>query len=176
MLLGCALQLAVACAAAQLPAEVSVQLHGETVHYALRKFVPDAHLVDPSVRLEPASALNTAILLNRHLSAGRIEDAALLSNAPRRRSKVFEDYRAAVGMDAFRQVFAEYLLPENRVVAELAIGRHRLLVWHLTRADRLVGQYYVDVEGRYLIDDVPSMTRTQLRRLLDAYRAGTIAN
>jgi hypothetical protein len=58
-------------------------------------------------------------------------------------------------------------------VAEVALGEHRLLVWDLGEAGhRLAGQYYVEVEGKFLMDDVPSEKRTQLRRVLEAYRTG----
>jgi hypothetical protein len=39
----------------------------------------------------------------------------------------------------------------------------------------LAGQYFVEVEGRYLMDDVPNQTRANLRRVLEAYRAGRFA-
>ena len=72
-----------------------------------------------------ASALETSKLLHRHLSAGEIEAAALLSNAPKRRFEVFRDYRQAVGEEEFKKLFASYLTPETRLVAEVAIDRHR---------------------------------------------------
>jgi hypothetical protein len=81
------------------------------------------------------------------------------------------DYRASVGEDEFKRVFAQYLDPENRIVAEIAIGPHRLIVWDLgAAAHHVAGQYYVEVEGRFLMDDVPSETRSNLRRVLQSYR------
>jgi hypothetical protein len=59
------------------------------------------------------------------------------------------------------------------VVAEAAIDTHRLLVWKLSET-ALAGQYYVQVDGRFLMDDVPSAKRTQLRRVLEAYRSGQL--
>ena len=60
------------------------------------------------------------------------------------------------------------------MVAEIGIGRHRLLVWRLDGSDHLAGQFYVEMGNRYLLDDVPGTERGQLRRLLDAYRAGKL--
>lgn len=148
---------------------------GTTVSYTLRNHPADAHLKQPAAELAPSSALNTAKLLNLHLSAGDIEEAALLSNSPRRRFEVLRDYRTEVGEDAFRKVFAQYFVPENRLLAEIAIDRHRLLIWDLREgATRIAGQYFVEVEGRYLIDDVPNDTRTRLRWILEAYRSGKL--
>lgn len=145
---------------------------GAELRYAIRSHAANAHVVDPSAQPEPTSALGTAILLNRHLSAGRIEDAALLSNAPRRRFEVLREYRESIGEEEFRRVFAAYFTPANRLLAEVAIGAHRLLIWELTRQAQFAGQYFVEVDGRWLIDDVPNETRSSLRRVLEAYRAG----
>ena len=154
---------------------------GGRVTYTLRTHPADAHAARPAGELAPTSALDAAKLLNLHLSAGDIEEAALLSNAPRRRFEVLRDYRESVGEDEFKRVFAEYFFPENRLLAEIAIDRHRLLVWELkgdAKADsassRLAGQYFVEVEGRYLIDDVPNDQRTRLRWILEAYRSGRL--
>lgn len=149
---------------------------GASVTYALRTHPVDAHLALPKAELTPDSALNTAKLLNLHLSSGDIEEAALLSNAPRRRFEVLREYRESVGADEFKRVFAQYLNPENRLIAEIAIGQHRLLIWDLRQgATRIAGQYFVEIEGRYLIDDVPNDVRTRLRWVLEAYRSGKIA-
>jgi hypothetical protein len=148
---------------------------GRQVAYTLRTFPADAHLRVPAAELAPDSALNAARLLNLHLSTGDIEEAALLSNAPRRRFEVLHEYRESVGEEAFKRVFAQYFSPENRLVAEIAIDAHRLLIWDLREgAMRIAGQFFVEVEGRYLVDDVPNATRAQLRVLLEAYRAGKI--
>ena len=120
-----------------------------------------------------ASAWQTANRVLRHLVDGDIEQAALLSNAPRRRYEVLREYRASVGEDEFKRVFAQYFVPENRLVAEVALDEHRLLVWDLGAAGhRLAGQYYVEIEGKFLMDDVPSEKRVLLRRVLEAYRTG----
>jgi hypothetical protein len=149
---------------------------GALVAYTLRSHPADAHLARPAKELAPDSALNTAKLLNLHLSSGDIEEAALLSNAPRRRFEVLRDYRESVGPEEFKRVFAQYFYPENRLVAEIAIDRHRLLMWELKTATpvTLAAQYFVEVEGRYLIDDVPNDKRTQLRWVLEAYRSGKL--
>jgi hypothetical protein len=82
---------------------------------------------------------------------------------------VLRDYRASVGDAEFKRVFAQYL--GNRIVYEIAIGPRRLLIWDLAEAaHHLAGQYYVEVEGRFLMDDVPSAERARLTRVLQSYR------
>ena len=151
---------------------------GARVSYTLRRHPPHAHVLMPAGELAPTSALDAAKLLNLHLSTGDIEEAALLSNSPRRRFEVLMDYRQWVGEDEFKRVFTQYFFPENRVLAEIGIGSHRLLIWELkdgtAQSSHLAGQYFVEVEGRYLMDDVPNATRANLRRVLEAYRAGKI--
>jgi len=161
-------------AQAQPLAERAVEIDGETLPYSIRAFAPGAHLVDPAEKIEPTSALNTARLLNQYLTAGKVEDAALLSNAPRRRFEVLREYEGEVGQASFKQVYAQYFLPQNRLAAEVVVGRHSLLVWHLVEGDRYAGQYYVEVEGKVYMDDVPSAARTRLRRILEAIRTGKI--
>src|SRR5262245_18244127 len=58
---------------------------GERVRYVLRAHPADAHLLEANAALQPRSALNTAKLVTRYLAEGRIEDASLLSNAPKAR-------------------------------------------------------------------------------------------
>jgi hypothetical protein len=154
---------------------------GGRVTYTLRTHPPDAHTLKPIDELAPTSALATAKLLNLHLSDGDIEEAALLSNAPRRRFEVLREYRESVGAAEFKRVFAQYLLPENRLLAEIVIGKHSLLVWRLHTVAQsgaatsfVAGQYFAEVDGRTLIDDVPNDERTSLRWVLEAYRAGKI--
>jgi hypothetical protein len=148
---------------------------GGRVTYTLRTHPADAHAARPAGELAPTSALDAAKLLNLHLSAGDIEEAALLSNAPRRRFEVLRDYRDSVGEEEFKRVFAQYFYPENRLLAEIGIGKHRLLIWDLKEgANRVAGQYFVEIEGRYLVDDVPNDARTSLRWVLEAYRAGKL--
>jgi hypothetical protein len=148
---------------------------GGRVTYTLRTHPADAHLARTTGELAPTSALNAAKLLNLHLSAGDIEEAAMLSNAPRRRFEVLKEYRESVGAEEFKRVFAQYFYPENRLLAEIAIGNHRLLIWNLRDgASRIAGQYFVEIEGRYLVDDVPNDARTSLRWVLEAYRSGKL--
>lgn len=154
---------------------------GASVTYTLVIHLPGAHMAKPSEPLAPTSALNTSKLLNLHLSAGDIEEAALLSNSPRRRFEVLREYRESVGENEFKRVFARYFVPENRLLAEIAIDNRRLLVWQLALDDktgaassRVAGQYFVEIEGRYLIDDVPNDVRTRLRWVLEAYRSGKL--
>jgi hypothetical protein len=125
-------------------------------------------LVEPSA---PDSARATAMRILGYLAEAKLEEAAALSNAPQRRFEVLRDYRDAVGEEEFKRVFGRYFAPENRLIAEVALGRHRLLVWDLGEAGhRLAGQYYVEVEGRFLMDDVPSRERSELRRVLEGIR------
>lgn len=151
--------------------ERTLQVGDERIVYLLRSHAPDAHQLDPAATLAPDSPLNTAKLLNRHLSAGAIEEASLLSNAPRRRFEVLRDYRDAIGEDEFKRVFARYFYPENRLVAEVRIDAHSLLIWRLEGERHLAGQYYVEVDKRWLMDDVPSEARSRLRRVLESFRA-----
>jgi len=148
---------------------------GAVVTYTLRTHPANAHTVRPAGELAPTSALDAAKLLNLHLSAGDIEEAALLSNSPRRRFEVLRDYRESVGKEEFRRVFAQYFYPENRLLAEIAIGTRRLLIWDLKEGGtRIAGQYFVEGDGRYLVDDVPNDERTRLRWVLEAYRSGKL--
>jgi hypothetical protein len=131
-------------------------------------------LVDPAAPA-PLSARETATRVLRHLAAGNLEEAAVLSNSPKRRYEVLRDYQGSVGETEFKRAFAQYLFPENRVLAEIAIGARRLLIWELGEAgNHLAGQYYVEVDGRFLMDDVPSEERSRLRHVLEAYRTKKI--
>jgi hypothetical protein len=119
----------------------------------------------------PGSARATALELLQHLAEGNLEAAAALSNAPQRRLEVLRAYRDKVGEEEFRRVYARYFAPENRLIAELAIGPRRLLVWELGDADHhIAGQVYVESGGKFLLDDVPSRERSELRALLKKYR------
>ncbi|MBS0336747.1 MAG: hypothetical protein JSS40_08065 [Proteobacteria bacterium] len=162
-------------AQAQPLADRSVTLEGETLHYSIRAFAPGAQVIDPATEPEPTTALNTAKLLSLYLTAGKVEDAALLSTAPRRRFEVLRDYKGAVGDEDFKQVYSQYFQPQNRLVAEVTMGPRSLLVWHLRENDRYAGQYYVQVEGKVFLDDVPSIERFRLRRILEAIRAGKVS-
>jgi len=125
-------------------------------------------LVDPSAA---DSARDTALTVLKHLAAGEVEQAAALSNAPQRRFEVLRDYRDSVGEEVFKRAFGRFLEPENRLIAEVAIGPRRLLVWALGDAGgELAGQFYVEVDGKFLLDDVPSRQRAELRRVLRRYR------
>ena len=131
-------------------------------------------VLDPA---EPGlpSARSVSERLLQHLAAGQIEEAALLSTAPRRRFEELAKYRLTVGEREFRQVFERYVAAGAPLV-EVAAGGHRLLVWDLVEGpeQRLAGQYFVEIEGRFLLDDVPNETRSQLRQLLEAFRAGRV--
>ena len=119
----------------------------------------------------PDSARAAALQLLQHLAEGNLEAAAAMSNAPQRRLEVLRAYRDKVGEEEFRRVYARYFAPENRLIAELAIGPRRLLVWELGDAgEHISGQVYVESGGKFLLDDVPSRERTELRALLKNYR------
>ena len=61
---------------------------------------------------------------------------------------MLRDYRESVGEAEFKRVFAQYLAPENRLLAEIAIDNRRLLVWDLREgAKHIAGQYFVEVDG-----------------------------
>lgn len=79
-----------------------------------------------------------------------------------------------MGEEEFKRFFGRYFAPENRLLMEAAIGRHRLLVWDLGEAgNQLAGQYYVEVDGKFVLDDVPNKQRSNLQRVLEAYRRQT---
>jgi hypothetical protein len=150
------------------------EVDGEPFGYSIRAIPVEALSADPGAPLAPTSALETAKLLNRFLAAGRLEDAALLSNSPRRRFEVLRDYKDSIGEEGFKQVFTEYFQPGNKVMAEVEMGSHSLLIWQLRGPERITGQFYVRVEDRVLIDDIPNTSRTQLRRILEAIRTGAL--
>lgn len=130
----------------------------------------------PAYRLieDPAeSAQPVARRIVDYLAAGELEQASALSNAPERRLQVLRDYRATVGETEFRRVFAAYAA--RPLVAEIAIGERRLLIWDLEdAAHNLGGQYFVRAGSGFVMDDVPSAERSSLQRVLGAYRARRI--
>ena len=131
--------------------------NGETLRY---------EVLDPE---SSVSARGAATRVLRSLASGDIEVAAALSNAPQRRLEVLRDYQASVGEAEFKRIFGEYL--RKPIVAEIAIGERRLIIWDLSEAaSQLAGQFYVRVDGSFLMDDVPSDERRDLRRVLLAYR------
>jgi hypothetical protein len=137
-------------------------------------FCGAAFAQDPEYRLitDPAeSARPVALQILKHLAAGEIEAAAALSNAPKRRLQVLRDFQRAVGEEDFKRLFGRYFAPENRVVMEAAIGRRRVVIWDLGEAgNQLAGQYYVEADGRFVMDDVPNEERAKLQRVLELQR------
>ena len=128
-----------------------------------------------------SGALHSAIPAARQLvgllAAGRIDEAAALSNAPDRRAEVLRDYRASVGEEEFRRVFGQFQRAQNRITAEIAIGPRRLVIWELGEAEHhLAAQYFVEADGKFVLDDVPSDGRADLRRVLQAYRKDRAAS
>jgi hypothetical protein len=143
---------------------------GERVRYTLHSHSENAHL--PAAD-EPASALGTAKLITRYLAEGRVEDASLLSNAPKAR---YERLRAAFsgwGAADFERAYQRYFAPENRILGEAAIGPHRLVMWYLKDTGQVTGFFLVEVEGKFLLDDQPSEARLKLRRILEANRGAS---
>lgn len=125
-------------------------------------------VLDPGA---PDSARPAAVQVLQHLAEGNIEAAAAMSNAPQRRLEVLRAYRDKVGEEEFRRIYSRYFAPENRLIAEVALGPRRLLVWELGDAGyHIAGQVYVETGGKFVLDDVPSRERTELRALLKKYR------
>lgn len=145
---------------------------GGQIRYTLRTFAPDAHRLDPAIELAPVDPLQAAKLVTRHLAAGRVEEVSLLSNAPKARFERLRESFAGWSADDFARAFGRYFAPGNRIVGEAAIGHHRLLMWYLGDTDYVTGYFFVEVDGRLLLDDVPSEARTSLRRVLEAHRSG----
>ncbi len=135
-------------------------------HEAPQELTPSQLIENPAESAQPV-----ARQILRYLAAGDIEQAAKFSNAPERRAEVLREFRARVGEEEFKRVYSEYLAPENRVIAEVGLGPRRLLVWRLGAAgDRVVGQYYVRVDDRFVMDDERSAERRELARALAKYR------
>ena len=126
-----------------------------------RELPPYREVVDAADSARP-----TAERILRNLAAGDIDAAAALSNAPAQRAEMLRAYRDRVGESEFRRIFAEYT--SRPVVREIAIGERHLLMWDLS--NHLAGQYFVRAGDAFLMDDVPSNERTQLRRVLNSYR------
>ena len=145
---------------------------GGQIRYTLRTYAPDAHRLDPAIGLAPTDALDVAKLVTRHLAAGRVEEVSLLSTAPKARFERLRESFAGWSLDDFARAFGRYFAPGNRIVGEAAIGNHRLLMWYLSDTDYVTGYFFVEVDGKLLLDDVPSDARTRLRRVLEAHRSG----
>jgi len=148
--------------------------NGQSLGFRLVSHPPNAHLLDADKPLEPHSALDTAKLVTRYLAEGKLEDASMLSNAPKARYEILRSSFEGWTADDFRNTYARYFDPANRIVGEVAIGEHRLLMWHLKDADHVAAFYLVEMNGQLLLDDVPNATRANLRRVLEAYRGGKI--
>lgn len=144
---------------------------GEKIEYTLRTFAENAHLPETLLKHPPGGALDTAKLVTQLLAEGRLEDVSLLSNAPKARYERLKDSFGAWSKEDFERAFSRYFAAENRILGEAAIGRHRLLMWYLKDTNHITAYYFVEIEGRLLLDDVPSETRTQLRRVLEDFRA-----
>lgn len=153
------------CTIAQATEEREIELNGRSVRYTI---------ATPGTGLSQAdsSAAMTARRIHEHLARGEIEQAALLSNTPKRRYEVYKDYLESVGEESFKSVFSRYLDSGNQVLAEIAIGPQRLLVWKVGGLAQPAGEFFVEIDGQVFMDDVPSETRRQLRWILERYRKG----
>jgi hypothetical protein len=118
-------------------------------------------VVDPAESARP-----TAERILKHLSTGDIDAAAALSNAPERRAQVLREYRDSVGEVEFRRIFTQYA--SRPVAREIAVGKRRVVMWDLDGP--LGAQYFVRAGERFVLDDVPSEERSDLRRLLNSFR------
>lgn len=145
---------------------------GGRIRYTLRAYPAQAHRLDPAADLAPTDALNTAKLVTQHLAAGRIEEASLLSNAPKARYERLRESLAGWTEADFARAYGRYFAPESRIVGDAAIGNHRLLMWYLKDIEYLTGYFLVEVDGKFLLDDIPSETRSKLRQVLEAHRSG----
>jgi hypothetical protein len=167
--------LALVSAHAQSPQARSFKLaDGDRIDYTLREFPPDAPPHAPDSKLAPTNAYDTARLLISDLALGKIEDAAMLSNAPKQRFKLLHDAYAGWTAEDFARTYRRYFLPQNRIVAEASIGPHHLVLWRLQDIDYLAGYVFVDIDGRTYLDDWLSPERSQLEQLLWAYRSGKL--
>lgn len=149
--------------------------NGQSLGFQLLLHPPGAHLLDAEKPLEPHSALETAKLVTRHLAEGRVEEAALLSNSPKARYERMRESFEGWSEEDFRNTYGRYFAPENEILGEVAIGEHRLLMWRLKELDHVAAFYLVNIEGRFLLDDIPNPTRANLRRVLEAHRSGKIS-
>lgn len=137
----------------------------------LRKYPANAHLLDPRETLEPTSALATAKLAVRYLSEGRLEEVAVLSNAPKAR---YERLREALGNwtpEDFRRAYTPFFAADSWIVGEVAQGPRHLIMWRRGDIGYISGYLLVEIDGRYFLDDVPSPERSRLRRVLQSFRA-----
>ena len=160
---------------AEFSARVLERINAEPIYFGWR-LLSEAEASPPSdtTKLTPDRAVHTAWLLHQHLAQAQLAEAAALSNAPRRRHEELLRFQASVGEEGFKKLFSTWLQPGNAPIAEAAIGDYRLLIWTLHTEERITGEFYVAVDGRMLIDDGLSATRTQLRQILEAVRAGWI--
>ena len=147
---------------------------GVGARFLLLLLACSAHAQEPGYRVitdSAESAKPVAMQILKHLAAGDLEGAAALSNAPHRRLEVLRNFQRAIGEEEFRRLFGRYFAPQNRVVLEAAIGTRRLLVWDLGEAgNQLTGQYFVEVDGSFRMDDVPHEERSRLQRVLEEQR------
>ena len=150
----------------KLAALIACVVLAACAHQGPRETSPYQLIENPAESAQPV-----ALQILRYLAAGDIEQAARFSNAPERRAEVLREFRARVGEEEFKRVYREYLAPGNRVTTEFGLGPRRLIVWKLgTAGDRVVGQYYLLVDSRFVMDDEPSAERAELARTLRAFR------
>lgn len=167
--------LAVAAAHAQTAGSQGLKLaDGRTVDFTLRTPPPGAVTIPPAGTLAPKDAFDAARLLISDLARGRIEDAALLSNAPKQRYRLLRDAYSGWNAGDYARAYARYFVAPNRIVAEASIGPHHLVLWKLQDIDYLAGYFFMDIDGKTYLDDWPGPTRADLEQLLQAYRSGKL--
>jgi hypothetical protein len=167
--------LALASAHAQTGQARSLKLaDGSRIDYTVRDFPSDAQAPVTDAKLAQTNALDTARLLISDLARGQIEDAALLSNAPKQRYKLLHDAYAGWTSADFARAYGRYFLAQNRIVAEASIGEHHLVLWRLQDIGYLAGYFFMDIDGKTYLDDWPSPARSQLEQVLWAYRSGKL--
>lgn len=167
--------MALAAAHARTAQALSLTLaDGRRIDYTLRTFPPSASPIASGTKLAPANAFDAARLLISRLARGRIEDAALLSNAPKQRYRLLHEAYAGWKPEDFARAYGRYFVPPNRIVAEASIGEHHLVLWKLQDIDYLAGYFFMDIDGKTYLDDWPSPARAELEQLLQAYRSGKL--
>ena len=149
----------------------SQTLEREAESDALREFAADAHLLDPNEKLQPSSALNAAKLATRYLSEGRLEEVALLSNAPKARFDRLREALQGWAPEDFRRAYGPFFDADSWIVGEVAQGPHHLIMWRRGDLGHIAGYLLVEIGGKYFLDDVPSPERSRLRRILESFRA-----
>jgi hypothetical protein len=119
-------------------------------------------------------AVNASLQLYRALGTADISTAAAMSNDRERTYAKYERYVERLGMAEFKKMFLSYFVGGASYTHELVIGEHHMLLVEDPADDTIAAQFYVRVEGKYLIDEKPGPERDQLGRLFMAVREGKL--